>query len=76
MKIETVAIVGLGALGILYGHHFTKAIGKERVRIVVNKERMARYRNKAFPSTESHAISNTSTKRMPAWHRLIWSFWP
>ena len=43
MKIETVAIVGLGALGILYGHHFTKAIGKEQVRIVVNKERMARY---------------------------------
>ncbi|CZQ93742.1 ketopantoate reductase pane/apba [Trichococcus palustris] len=43
MKIETVAIVGLGALGILYGHHFTKAIGKDRVRIVVNKERMERY---------------------------------
>lgn len=43
MKINTVAIVGLGALGILYGHHFRKAIGKERVRIVVNKERMARY---------------------------------
>lgn len=41
--METVAIVGLGALGILYGHHFTKAIGKERVRIIVNKERLERY---------------------------------
>ncbi|CZR08286.1 ketopantoate reductase family protein [Trichococcus collinsii] len=48
MKIETVAIIGLGALGILYGHHFTKAVGKDRVRIVVNKERMARYQEQGF----------------------------
>lgn len=48
MKIETVAIIGLGALGILYGNHFTKAIGKDRVRIVVNKERMARYQEQGI----------------------------
>lgn len=48
MKIETVAIIGLGALGILYGNHFTKAIGKDCVRIVVNKERMARYQEQGI----------------------------
>lgn len=48
MKIETVAIIGLGALGILYGNHFTKAIGKDRVRTVVNKERMARYQEQGI----------------------------
>lgn len=48
MKLETVAIIGLGALGILYGNHFTKALGKDHVRIIVNKERMARYQAKGI----------------------------
>lgn len=43
MSEKTVAIVGLGALGILYGQHLTEAVGKERVRIIVNKERKERY---------------------------------
>jgi 2-dehydropantoate 2-reductase len=43
MEKKTVAIVGLGALGILYGSHLSKALGKERVRIIVNEERKERY---------------------------------
>lgn len=41
--IKTVAIIGLGALGIMYADHFTLKLGKENVRVVVNKERKERY---------------------------------
>lgn len=41
--IQNVAIVGLGALGIMYAEHFTNKIGKANVRIIVNKERKDRY---------------------------------
>lgn len=43
MTKQTIAIVGLGALGILYGQHLSAALGKERVRIIVNEERKRRY---------------------------------
>lgn len=44
MKIKTVSIVGLGALGILYGHHLSKRMPKGSLRIVADKERVERYR--------------------------------
>lgn len=43
MIIGNVAIVGLGALGIMYAKHFTEAIGKDHVRVIVNAERKERY---------------------------------
>lgn len=43
MRDKTIAIVGLGALGILYGQHLSAALGKNRVRIIVNQERKERY---------------------------------
>lgn len=43
MIIENVAIVGLGALGIMYAKHFSEVIGKENVRVIVNAERKERY---------------------------------
>lgn len=43
MSEKTIAIVGLGALGILYGQHLSAALGKDRVRIIVNEERKERY---------------------------------
>lgn len=43
MGKQTVAIVGLGALGILYGQHLSEALGKDRVKIIVNEERKKRY---------------------------------
>lgn len=46
MKIKTVSIIGLGALGILYASHIAKAIPKENLRIVANKNRIDRYKGK------------------------------
>lgn len=45
MTIKTVSIVGLGALGILFGHHLSKRMPKGSLRIVADKERVEKYRN-------------------------------
>ncbi|GAB1477242.1 2-dehydropantoate 2-reductase [Bacillota bacterium] len=42
-EIKTVAIIGLGALGILYGHYFSKKISKENLRIIADKGRIEKY---------------------------------
>ena len=42
MKIQTVDIVGLGALGVMYADFFTKKLGKERVRVLADKGRIER----------------------------------
>ena len=43
MNIERIAIVGMGALGVLYGDFLTEHLGRDRVGFVVNAERRARY---------------------------------
>jgi len=43
MKIKTVSIVGLGALGILFGNHISKKISKEDLRIIADKNRIKKY---------------------------------
>ncbi|MCL1631675.1 ketopantoate reductase family protein [Sporolactobacillus sp. CPB3-1] len=43
MEIRTVAIVGLGALGIMYGKHLADHLGKDAVRIVADRNRIERY---------------------------------
>lgn len=43
MKIKTVSIVGLGALGILFGNHLSKKISKEDLRIIADKNRIKKY---------------------------------
>ncbi|MDE5937807.1 MAG: ketopantoate reductase family protein [Lachnospiraceae bacterium] len=43
--IQTIDIVGLGALGVMYADFFTKRLGKENVRILADKERIDRYKN-------------------------------
>jgi 2-dehydropantoate 2-reductase len=43
-EIKTVAVIGLGALGTMFGHHLSKRMGKEDLRIIADKERMERYR--------------------------------
>ena len=42
MKIEKVAIVGRGALGILYGAHFTEKLGKQAVSFGASEDRSER----------------------------------
>ncbi len=43
MEIKTVSIIGLGALGIMYAHHFSKKLPKENVRVIADQERINRY---------------------------------
>lgn len=43
-QIETVGIIGLGALGTLYTHLFTESIGKEHVLLLADSQRICRYR--------------------------------
>lgn len=44
MQIKTVSIIGLGALGILFGKRMADSIGKERVRIIADARRIEKYR--------------------------------
>lgn len=43
--ISRVAIVGLGALGIMYGHFLARAIGQENVFFVCDEGRVKRYKD-------------------------------
>ena len=43
-EIETVAIVGLGALGILFGKYLSDRMPEKNLRIVADRERIDRYR--------------------------------
>lgn len=43
-SIETVGIIGLGALGSLYTKLFTDALGKDRVLVLADSNRIHRYR--------------------------------
>jgi 2-dehydropantoate 2-reductase len=42
-EIQTVSIIGLGALGILFGHHLSKKMEKEDLRIIADSRRIERY---------------------------------
>lgn len=44
MSINSIDIVGLGALGVMYADFFTKTLGKDNVRILADKERIERYK--------------------------------
>ncbi|HZG73214.1 MAG TPA: ketopantoate reductase family protein [Chondromyces sp.] len=43
MEIKKVSIIGLGALGILFGHHLSKKMPKEDLRIIADEERIKKY---------------------------------
>ncbi|HHW38781.1 MAG TPA: ketopantoate reductase family protein [Bacillales bacterium] len=43
MEIKKVSIIGLGALGILFGHHLSKRMAKEDLRIIADKDRIKKY---------------------------------
>lgn len=43
-EIKKVAIIGLGALGILVGHRFSKKMAQDDLRIVADEARIKRYR--------------------------------
>lgn len=43
MEISKVSIIGLGALGILFGNHLSKKMPKEDLRIIADKDRIEKY---------------------------------
>lgn len=44
MKIERVSIIGLGALGTMFGHHLSKHMPAGTLKIVADEKRIERYR--------------------------------
>ncbi|MBO4899659.1 MAG: ketopantoate reductase family protein [Lachnospiraceae bacterium] len=46
--IKTVNIIGLGALGMLYGKNLTDALGYENVHFIMNRDRFERYRDQVY----------------------------
>lgn len=47
-EIKTVGVIGLGALGALYAHLFTRALGRDRVFVLADTARTQRYRQEGF----------------------------
>lgn len=43
MEIKTVSIIGLGALGILFGNHLSKRMQKSDLRIIADGDRIKKY---------------------------------
>lgn len=62
MEIKTVAIIGLGAMGILYGSHLAKRIPQPDLRIIADQQRIDRYLKDAI-------FCNGQRRKRP--HRLI-----
>ena len=46
--IQTVGIIGLGALGVMYADLLTSALGRERVLVLADSGRIARYRKEGI----------------------------
>lgn len=42
-RITNITLIGMGALGVLYGNHFAKALGAEHVRFLADAGRIAGY---------------------------------
>ncbi len=48
MEIRNVAIVGAGALGVMFGSHIARTLGRDRIFLVADEERIARYRTEGI----------------------------
>ena len=46
--ISKVSIVGLGALGILYGEHFLRRMPREDLRIIADSDRIEKYQKEGI----------------------------
>ena len=51
MKIENIAIIGMGALGTMYGSFLTRRLGRDAVGFIMDPDRRARY--EADPVTDN-----------------------
>jgi len=43
MELKNVSVIGLGALGVLFGHHLSGHMPEENLRIIADRDRIARY---------------------------------
>ena len=50
LEIQTVALIGLGALGTLYGHHLAAVLPTGRLRVIADRDRIARYQSEGVYS--------------------------
>lgn len=48
MEIKKITIVGMGALGVMYGSFLTRILGKDSVEFVANKKRINRFNEKGI----------------------------
>lgn len=56
MRIKTAAIVGMGALGLMYGEHIQNRIGHENVSFVMDTARYEKYKK------ETYTVNGTPTR--------------
>jgi 2-dehydropantoate 2-reductase len=61
LEIKTVSIIGLGALGTLFGHHLSKKLPKENLRIIADKNRIRKYENSYVYCNGEHCNFNYIT---------------
>ena len=61
----TAALIGLGALGILYGEKLLQGLGADRLRVIAGAERAARYRQQGCCATAGGANFRTPRPERP-----------
>lgn len=47
-QINRTAIIGMGALGLMYGEHIVTALGKNAAAFILDDDRFKKYQNKSF----------------------------
>ncbi|PKM66615.1 MAG: 2-dehydropantoate 2-reductase [Firmicutes bacterium HGW-Firmicutes-2] len=65
MAIKTVSIIGLGALGVLYGHHLAKNMPLENLRIIADADRIKRYKMDKIYCNHEEVDVNFMTPETP-----------
>lgn len=68
-KIQNISMIGMGALGVLYGNFFTEALGCDRLSFIADKERIAKYQKQGVYCNGkkcSFIFSDSDTPARPA----------
>lgn len=68
--IQTTAIIGMGALGLLYADVIASVMGKEKVTFIMNHDRLEKTGIKSFYVMEKKKDFPCLTAIQ--WSRLIW----
>lgn len=72
--IQTVGIVGLGALGILFGQKLSEALGRENVYVFADRERIGRYgKDGVYSNGKRCEFTYVEAKEAPVVDLLIYA---